>query len=335
MATNFPTSLQDLDATRGSASDTTAAVDHTVHHTLEDDTIEALQAKVGVDNSAVTSSLDYKLTNTSSINPGHLHTLDNLSDVSTSGAVNGDFLSFNGSTWAPTTTSAPDASTTVKGVVKLDTAPASASNPIAVGDNSTRLPTQDENDALAGTSGTPSSSNKFVTNDDTASAATASKLARRNATGDVTVPTTPSASTDASSKSYVDTSVAYNHSAGTLQLAASDSEATSTDQANYQKLKEIQMSSKADGTVTVTFEGKGTGSNSGTVYARVYINGVAQGTERALTFGSYTAYSENFAINPSDLIQIYGKGIAGNVQTATVQLFKVKSSILEVTTAIL
>lgn len=98
----------------------------------------------------------------------------------------------------------PDASTTVKGISKLTAAPTSPTDPIAVGENDTRLPSQGENDALAGTSGTPSSSNKYVTNDDTAEAATASKLARRKSTGDVTVPTTPTATTDAASKAYVD-----------------------------------------------------------------------------------------------------------------------------------
>lgn len=65
--------------------------------------------------------------------------------------------------------------------------------------------TEDEQDALVGTSGTPSSSNKFVTNDDTATAATASKVARRLASGDITVPSTPTNSTDAASKAYADT----------------------------------------------------------------------------------------------------------------------------------
>jgi hypothetical protein len=59
MSTTFPTSIQDLDATRGSSSSTLNNPSHVTHHTTEDDTIEALQAKVGVDNSAVTSSLDY------------------------------------------------------------------------------------------------------------------------------------------------------------------------------------------------------------------------------------------------------------------------------------
>lgn len=65
------------------------------------------------------------------------------------------------------TAGAPDASTTTKGITKLSTAPVSPTNPIAVGDNDTRVPTQGENDALVGTAGTPSSTNKYVTNDDT------------------------------------------------------------------------------------------------------------------------------------------------------------------------
>lgn len=61
-----------------------------------------------------------------------------------------------------------------------------------------------EKDALQGTSGTPSNTNRYVTNDDTAEAATESKVARRRSTGDITVPTTPTNSTDAASKAYVD-----------------------------------------------------------------------------------------------------------------------------------
>jgi len=60
---------------------------------------------------------------------------------------------------------APDATTSTKGLVKMSTAPADPDSPIAVGDNDTRIPTQGENDALAGgsTFGTPSSTNKFIT----------------------------------------------------------------------------------------------------------------------------------------------------------------------------
>lgn len=99
----------------------------------------------------------------------------------------GSIYFYNGSSWATITggTTPQDASTTVKGITKMSVAPASATSPIAVGDNDPRVPSQDENDALVGTSGTPSSSNKFVTNDDTSASKTASKLARRDANGNL------------------------------------------------------------------------------------------------------------------------------------------------------
>lgn len=57
----------------------------------------------------------------------------------------------------------PDASMATKGATKISVAP--ASDPIAVGDNDPRVPTQSENDALAATT-SPSSSNKFITQKD-------------------------------------------------------------------------------------------------------------------------------------------------------------------------
>ncbi len=99
----------------------------------------------------------------------------------------------------------------------LSTTPGTTEVPVGMGTPSGNLYfipqfahfiTEDQQDALAGTSGTPSNSNKYVTNDDTATAATANKVARRNSTGDITVPATPSASTDAASKGYVDSQTA-------------------------------------------------------------------------------------------------------------------------------
>ena len=87
MATTFPTSLQDLDASRGATGNPLNSPNHITHHTTEDDTIEALQTKVGVDSSAVATSLDYLVKNTSSSNPGHKHTLANgATDVTASAA---------------------------------------------------------------------------------------------------------------------------------------------------------------------------------------------------------------------------------------------------------
>ena len=45
----------------------------------------------------------------------------------------------------------------------MSVAPASSTDPISLSEIDTRLPTQGENDAMAGTSGTVGSSNKFVT----------------------------------------------------------------------------------------------------------------------------------------------------------------------------
>ena len=52
--------------------------------------------------------------------------------------------------------------------------------PYAVNDQDTRLPTQGENDAMVGTSGTPSSSNKFVTDADTSTTLSGTKVIRAN-----------------------------------------------------------------------------------------------------------------------------------------------------------
>lgn len=103
----------------------------------------------------------------------------------------------------------PDATISTKGISKMSVAPVSTSSPISVGDNDPRVPTQSENDAMVGTSGTPSSTNKFVTNDDTATAATANKVARRLAGGNITVVTESANNntTNAASTEYVDTAI--------------------------------------------------------------------------------------------------------------------------------
>jgi hypothetical protein len=61
MATNFPTSLDSL--TNPSATDTLDSPPHDEQHADANDAIEALQAKVGVDSSADTNSLDFKVNN--------------------------------------------------------------------------------------------------------------------------------------------------------------------------------------------------------------------------------------------------------------------------------
>ena len=62
---------------------------------------------------------------------------------------------------------APVGTIATLGISKLSVAAADPTNPIVVGDNDPRVPTQNENDALAGT-GTPSAGNPYVTANDPA-----------------------------------------------------------------------------------------------------------------------------------------------------------------------
>ena len=202
MTTEFPSNLDDLSPGRGSAGQTLASPDHAQHHADEDDAIEALEMKVGINGSADPNSLDYKLKSSSSVDPGHKHTnasitlaLADLTDTNISSPADGNGLVYDATSgkWKPAPTTVADASDTVIGVTKLSTAPASPTSPVAVGANNT-------------TSGTPASSgNAVVDAVDVDAAATANKVARRNSNGNVTVPATPTSSTDAASKSYVDT----------------------------------------------------------------------------------------------------------------------------------
>lgn len=61
MTTNFPSSIDNF--TNPTSSSTMASPSHSAQHADVNDAVEALQAKVGVDGSAVTTSLDYKVAN--------------------------------------------------------------------------------------------------------------------------------------------------------------------------------------------------------------------------------------------------------------------------------
>lgn len=75
MASNFPTSLDNF--TNPTSTDTLDSPPHDVQHSDANDAIENLQAKVGVNGSAVTTSHDYKISSLES----DVSTLD--SDLST------------------------------------------------------------------------------------------------------------------------------------------------------------------------------------------------------------------------------------------------------------
>lgn len=71
MATNFPSSL-DVFTNPTSTSSMSGALSHAGQHSDVNDAIEALQAKVGADGSAVTSSHDYKIAQLEAISHGKI-----------------------------------------------------------------------------------------------------------------------------------------------------------------------------------------------------------------------------------------------------------------------
>ncbi len=85
---------------------------------------------------------------------------------------------------------AATATNLVAGISKLSVSAASANNPIVVGDNDTRVPpintstmTAGQVSALAGSSSTPSSTNKYITQSDVATTTTTNAIVRASSTG--------------------------------------------------------------------------------------------------------------------------------------------------------
>jgi len=78
MATNFPTSLDNL--TNPAGSDPVNNPSHASQHANINDAIEVLEAKVGVNNSAVTTSLDYRVKQLET-NPISSYTDENARDA--------------------------------------------------------------------------------------------------------------------------------------------------------------------------------------------------------------------------------------------------------------
>jgi hypothetical protein len=85
MSTVFPGALDTL--VNPTAVNPTDAPSHSGQHSDANDAIEAMQAKIGVNSSVVTTSLDYKVSNAASANPGHTHNLaSGGTDVTSSAA---------------------------------------------------------------------------------------------------------------------------------------------------------------------------------------------------------------------------------------------------------
>lgn len=81
---------------------------HSTLHNSENTALSALETKVGVDSSAVNTSLDYKVKNTASIDPGHHHTTSTLDSLASS-KLTGQVAIANGGTGQSTQQTAIDA----------------------------------------------------------------------------------------------------------------------------------------------------------------------------------------------------------------------------------
>lgn len=193
---SFPTTL-DTFTTHASGEVIEASYDNE-----QQTAIAAVEAKIGVDGSAVTTSHAYKLSG--------------VAGTDKAVSLTGTEALTNKTLTAPKINLGSDASQDIykrKSDGTLERVPLGSANQLfgvnGAGTSAEYLSlsaiTSDEKAALAGTSGTPSATNKFVTEDDVTSAKTASKIARRDANGDVLVSTTPTSDDAAASKTYVGT----------------------------------------------------------------------------------------------------------------------------------
>ena len=88
MSTSYPTALDDFQNPNGgdALANATPGLQHHVQHGNANDAIEAIEAKVGIDNSASSGSLDYKSRNGSFIRKTAQVTTDSIASGATDSA---------------------------------------------------------------------------------------------------------------------------------------------------------------------------------------------------------------------------------------------------------
>lgn len=93
----YPTTIDSL--TTPTANQKLNNPSHSAIEGAQNTAITALETKVGVDSSAVATTIDYLLKNSASSNPGHKHTFSSLTDFTITSPSSGQFLTYNGSKW--------------------------------------------------------------------------------------------------------------------------------------------------------------------------------------------------------------------------------------------
>lgn len=123
MTTAFPGALDSFVNPKGSSSGgtdklNTPAVIHGTQHQNINDAMAAVETKIGINNSLVTTSIDFLLKNTLSIDPGHKHTAGSIIGMGTVTSVSvASANGFAGIVNDPTTTPSISISTTVTGIL--------------------------------------------------------------------------------------------------------------------------------------------------------------------------------------------------------------------------
>lgn len=116
----------------------------------------------------------------------------------------------------------------------------------------------------------------------------------------------------------------YSITAWTTYISAQANTERTTTSATYVKLKEIQI--KRSWNYTVSFD---LDSNSNTVFARIYKNGVAFGTEQSKSWVGYVTKTEDLTFSAGDLLQLYAN--KWTATTAYVKNLNVKYALTKVT----
>jgi hypothetical protein len=95
---------------------------------------------------------------------------------------------------------------------------------------------------------------------------------------------------------------------------------------SWTKLREVRVPFTGYYTIDLNLKAAQYGTG-GTAYARIYINGVAVGTQRSTTSTSYQDYTETVAIATGDKIQLYvsGSGTGYNYAYAVNDTFTLRA----------
>jgi len=286
VATNFPTSLDSI--TNPTASDKLNSPSHSSQHSTVNDAVEALEAKVGVNSSAVATRLDYLVKNASSSNPGHKHTLANgATDIT---ATKDELNYSSGVTSAIQTQLNAKA---LKGANSDITSLSGLTTALSVAQGGTGIKTGTAFGVIcAGTTATGAFQvlNSLGTLGQVLTSAGAGAL-----------------------PSWQSTTLYGVYTASDTLLLSADTERVTSD-TSYAKLKEMRVI--YSGTYRVKYDLK-----SGSGFGRIYKNGVAYGTEYSTSAGVYETKSEDLAFAQGDLIQIYAKKSSADAYIRNFRLY--------------